>query len=395
MANRWAALAIVFVTRTSMGFQFQSVAAVAPLMVGELHLTWVQLGSLIGLYMLPGAVFALPGGVLGQRFGDRRTVIASLALMVAGGLVTAVAHSFLGAAGGRLLSGVGAVLMNILLAKMVADWFAGRELSTAMGIMLSSWPVGLGIAAATLGTLATQTTWRTAIVATAIVAALGLALIAFIYRDPPQASGAAPPAQVKLTSREIALATSGGFAWGCFNASLVAIIAFGPGLLTARGASLGDAGFIVSLSIWLTMLSVPLGGLLSDRLGRPSILIVGGCLVAALVTTWIPAFPQPLLAFCLVGLAIGAPPGALMALLPRVVASERLATALGVFYTMYYVVMAVVQLAGGAVRDFFGSPAAPIHLAALVMAATILGLVVFRLVERATPGADRQTSTAH
>jgi hypothetical protein len=60
-----------------------------------------------------------------------------------------------------------------------------------------------------------------------------------------------------------------------------------------------------------------------------------------------------------------------------------------VFYTMYYVVMAVVQLAGGAVRDFFGSPAAPIHLAALVMAATILGLVVFRLVERATPGADR------
>jgi len=395
MANRWAALAIVFVTRTSMGFQFQSVAAVAPLMVGELHLTWVQLGSLIGLYMLPGAVFALPGGVLGQRFGDRRTVIASLALMVAGGLVTAVAHSFLGAAGGRLLSGVGAVLMNILLAKMVADWFAGRELSTAMGIMLSSWPVGLGIAAATLGTLATQTTWRTAIVATAIVAALGLALIAFIYRDPPQASGAAPPAQVKLTSREIALATSGGFAWGCFNASLVAIIAFGPGLLTARGASLGDAGFIVSLSIWLTMLSVPLGGLLSDRLGRPSILIVGGCLVAALVTTWIPAFPQPLLAFCLVGLAIGAPPGALMALLPRVVPSERLATALGVFYTMYYVVMAVVQLAGGAVRDFFGSPAAPIHLAALVMAATILGLVVFRLVERATPGADRQTSTAH
>ena len=99
MANRWAALAIVFVTRTSMGFQFQSVAAVAPLMVGELHLTWVQLGSLIGLYMLPGAVFALPGGVLGQRFGDRRTVIASLALMVAGGLVTAVAHSFLVAAG--------------------------------------------------------------------------------------------------------------------------------------------------------------------------------------------------------------------------------------------------------------------------------------------------------
>ena len=112
MANRWVALAIVFVTRTSMGFQFQAVAAVAPLMVADLRLTWVQLGSLIGLYMLPGAVFALPGGVLGQRFGERRTVVASLALMVAGGLITALAQSFVAAAGGRLLSGVGAVLMN-------------------------------------------------------------------------------------------------------------------------------------------------------------------------------------------------------------------------------------------------------------------------------------------
>ena len=386
MANRWAALAIVFVTRTSMGFQFQSVAAVAPLLVGDLRLSYVQLGSLIGLYMLPGAVIALPGGLLGQRFGDRRVVVVSLALMVAGGLVTAEAHGFVVAAAGRILSGVGAVLMNILLAKMVADWFAGRELSTAMGIMLTSWPVGLGIGAATLGTLATRASWRIAIGATAIVAAVGLVLIAFAYRNPPAAPGGVAKAaerRVRLPGRELALATSGGFAWGCFNASLVAIIAFGPGLLTAGGTSLGDAGFIVSMAIWLTMVSVPLGGLVSDRLGRPNLLIVAGSLAAAVVTMLIPTFARPLVAFCLVGLAIGAPPGAIMALLPKAVPSERLATALGVYYTMYYMVMAVVQLAAGAVRDLVGSPAAPIYFAALVMAATLVGLVIFRLVERA------------
>jgi hypothetical protein len=74
-----------------------------------------------------------------------------------------------------------------------------------------------------------------------------------------------------------------------------------------------------------------------------------------------------------------------MALLPKAVASERLATALGVYYTTYYVVMAVVQLAAGAVRDLFGSPEAPILLAALVMAATIVGFAMFRLVERSAP----------
>jgi len=388
MLNRWVALAIIFVTRTSMGFQFQAVAAVAPLMVADLGLTWVQLGSLIGLYMLPGAVFALPGGVLGHRFGERRMVAGSLALMVAGGLVTAAAHGFVAAVAGRLVSGIGAVLMNILLAKMVADWFAGREMSTAMGIMLTSWPVGLGIATATLGALATYTSWRTAIVASALVAALGLVLIAFVYRDPAETAGRAVERRARLSGRELGLATSGGFAWGCFNASLVAIIAFGPGLLMARGATLADAGFIVSLAIWLTMLSVPLGGFLTDRLGRPNVSIVAGSLVAAFVTLLLPAIAHSLLAFCLVGLAIGAPPGALMALLPKAVASERLATALGVYYTTYYVVMAAVQLAAGGVRDLFGSPAAPILFAALVMAATVVGFVVFRIVERTTPRAD-------
>src|SRR5438034_11463417 len=81
---------------------------------------------------------------------------------------------------------------NILLAKVVADWFAEREMSTAMAIMLTSWPVGLGIAAATLGGLATSSSWRVAIVTTALAAALGLVLIAFAYRDAPPAAGGAP-----------------------------------------------------------------------------------------------------------------------------------------------------------------------------------------------------------
>src|SRR2546425_614819 len=100
MANRWVALAIVFVTRTSMGYQFQSVASVGPLLVSELGLTWAQLGLLIGLYMLPGAFFALPSGVVGQRLGERRTVVGSLALMVVGGLVTAASPGFTVAAAG-------------------------------------------------------------------------------------------------------------------------------------------------------------------------------------------------------------------------------------------------------------------------------------------------------
>ncbi len=379
MANRWIVLVLVFLTRTSMGFQFQSVASVAPLMIADLRLSYAQLGTLIGLYMLPGAFFALPGGVIGQRFGERRVVVAGLALMVAGGVLTAGAGGFGTAVAGRLLSGVGAVVMNILLAKMVSDWFAGKELSTAMAIMLTSWPVGLGLAAATLGGVAAGTSWRSAVMATAVVAALGL-LMMLLCRDAP--GGSSGPQRAALRRRELWLSITGGFAWGCFNASLVAIIAFGPGLLIARGATLGDAGRVVSLAIWVTMLSVPLGGYLTDRLKRPTLLIVTGSLVAAGTVLLLPVLAHAVLAFCLVGLAIGAPPGGLMALLPRTLPPERLATGFGVFYTVFYVMMALTQPAAGLVRDVAGDPAAPIVFAALVMAATVIGLAIFRRLER-------------
>src|SRR5438128_5205687 len=194
--SRWVALALIFVTRTSMGVQFQSIASVGPLIVADLGLSYAQVGTLLGLYLLPGVALALPGGLLGQRLGGRRALVGSLAVMVAGGLVTAWSDGFAGAAVGRALSGSGAVLMNIVLVKVTADWFAGREMATAMALMLTAWPVGLALAAATLGSIATATSWRTALVVAAGSAALGLLIMAFLFREAPVR--AAPGARAAL-----------------------------------------------------------------------------------------------------------------------------------------------------------------------------------------------------
>ncbi|TMQ15835.1 MAG: MFS transporter [Candidatus Rokuibacteriota bacterium] len=383
MANRWTALALVFLTRTSMGFQFQSVASVAPLMIADLGLSYTQLGTLTGLYMLPGVLFAATGSLIGQRLGERRVVLGGLGLMVLGGIVTASAAGFTAAATGRVLSGIGAVLMNILLAKLVADWFTGKEMSTAMAVMLTSWPVGLGLGQVTLGALAARTSWRTALVATALIAGLGLILM-LLYRDPPVATPAAPAPGFPLSAADARLAGAGGFVWGCFNASIVVIIVFGPTLLIARGATLADANGVVSLATWLTMVSVPLGGLLSDRRGRSNSFIVAGSLLAAGTMLLIPVISSALLAFSLLGLAIGVAPGAIMALLPRTLPPERVTTAFGVFYTVFYVMMVLTQPAAGFVRDRVGDPAAPIVFAAVVMAVSALGLAIFRRLQRAT-----------
>jgi MFS family permease len=98
---------------------------------------------LIGFYLLPGVVIAYPSGLLGRRFDDKRIAIFGMTLMVAGGALTASSYNYEIFLIGRLISGVGAVLLNVLLAKMVTDWFVGRELATALALLVSSWPVAI------------------------------------------------------------------------------------------------------------------------------------------------------------------------------------------------------------------------------------------------------------
>src|SRR3982750_2217143 len=87
--ERWLILAVLFLARTAMAFQFQAVAALSSFVVADFGINNTQLGLLIGLYLLPGIVIAYPGGLIGQRFGDKRIALIGVMLMVAGGLLTA------------------------------------------------------------------------------------------------------------------------------------------------------------------------------------------------------------------------------------------------------------------------------------------------------------------
>jgi len=377
-------LAVIFITRTSIGFQFQSIAAVAPLLVDDFRLTYAQVGLLMGLYMLPGVVISLPSGMLGRRFGSRKVALWGLALMVAGGLVTVWSDGFAVACAGRVVSGSGGILLNLLLAKMVADWFRGKEIATSMSVMLTAWPFGLALALLTLGGVAVRASWRTSVFATVAAAALSLALLAWLYRDPPDLPSGADGGRLSLSLplRAWGLACTAGLGWSLLNAGLLDLVSFAPGYLIARGDSIARAGGLVSLTLWVSLISVPLGGWIADRIGRSNLVIVIGCLSAALPMALLPLLPGAALWLILSGLLMGGAPGAFMALLPKAVDPEHLATSLGVFYSVFFLGMVMAQPLAGATRDLTGSPAMPLYIAAALMAATVLTLAAFRWLER-------------
>jgi MFS family permease len=389
LGSRWFALGLVLLARISMATQFQSIAPVSPLLVTDLALSYAELGLLIGLYLLPGAALALPGGLLGQRFGNRRVVLSALGLMVGGGLVTAVSHSLWMAGAGRLVSGAGGVLLTLVVTKMTAEWFVGKEISTAMSIMLTGWPVGIGLATATFGAVAAASSWRLVQYLTALLAAVTFVLLACLYRDAPGVgtSRAALRLLPNLPPRGWALALAAGAMWTLFNVGFIVLVGFGPGVLVSRGASLGGAGFQVSLAVWVSSLSVPLGGALVDRTRRPNIAIVLGCVLTALAIAAVPLLPAPVVWLLLAGILVGVAPGAIVALVPGSVRPEQVAAAFGVFYATYYLGMAALQPVAGLLRDLTASPSAPVFFAAGMIALPALVLGVFRRIEE--PRASR------
>ena len=378
--NRWLILAVLFVARTVMACQFQTVASTASFLIDGLAIDYARLGTLIGLYMLPGIFIALPGGVLGQRFGAKRVVLAGRLLMALGGALRGWASTFRPVAAGRLISGTGAVLINVLMTKMVADWFAKHELVTAMAILITSWPLGLALGLMLFTPLALATSWSAVMHVAALLSLASFVMVALAYCDPPGLA-AAPVARLRLslTAREWLAVSLAGWVWMTYNVGYIVLFSFLPALFSAHGFSLTQAGQIVSLLGWTLIVSVPLTGFLAERSRRPNLFLIGGLAASGLAAVALPLASSPFYAFAMLAVVLGAPAGAIMALPAQALRPESLAGGMGVYFTWYYAGMAVLPGLAGLARDLTGSAAAPALLAAAMMGLALVGIAGFRL----------------
>ena len=381
--NRWFMLLLLFFSRTAMGLQFQTVASVRPFLMDTLAIDFTAIGVLIGLYMLPGVIIAFPGGMLGQRFGAKGVVVVGLVLMVLGSIAMGMGSSFVGVAAGRLIAGTGAVLLNVMFTKMTADWFAGREIVTAMAVLVSSWPLGLAVGLLVFGPVAEVQGWRAVMYLSAVASAVALAAVAIGYRDPPDVLKTGPAhLSLNLTAREWLMVAIAGSIWAFFNVAYIVLISFVPEFFTLRGYSLSGAAQIVSLIGWFVIPAIPLAGLLAERLGRPNLLMAAGFAIVVLAAVIMPFVDAPLIPFGVIVLVIGVPAGLIMALPAQALGPQSRAAGMGVFFTFYYIAMAILPGGAGLARDISGSPSAPALFAAVMMLLCLLGLASFNVAKR-------------
>jgi MFS family permease len=354
--NRWGILAVLFVVRATMAFQFQSVAAVAPLLGSEFGASLADIGVLIGLYFAPGVALALPGGAIGQKFGDRATVLGALLLMLIGSLAMAMAASWSVQITGRLVAGAGGVVLSVQLTKMLTDWFSGREIATAMAIFVNSWPAGIAISLLTLPMIGTRWGLSAVYLAVAAFAACGIALIALLYR-PPRETTAALTSTAGLDGLTVLAVIAAGLIWGLFNVGFAVIFSFGPTMLVERGWSIAAAGSAISIVLWGAVFSVPFGGYLADRTGRPQTILVTASLVFAGLMILLPRTDAVVLTVAALGLISGQPAGPIMSLPAKVLQPATRAIGMGLFFTMFYGAGMLGPIVAGALAKWTGSAA--------------------------------------
>ena len=257
------------------------------------------------------------------------------------------------------------MLLNVQMTKMVTDWFAGREIATAMAVFVNSWPAGIALSLLTLPaigishgvtavylTVARADRPRHRIVARRLSAATDTC-----RRWPRHPRG-------RIATPLMAVIAA-GLIWGLFNVGFAIIFSFGPTMLVEQGWSITAAGSAISIVLWIAVFSVPFGGLLADRTKRPQTILVVGCIVFAILMVIFPRSSAVIPIVIALGLVSGLPAGPIMSLPARVLQPATRAIGMGIFYTVYYAAMMLGPVIGGAAAKWTGSAGAAFDIGAV------------------------------
>jgi len=359
---QWSILILTYICMLGFAFVFQSLPPILTLIVKELKLTHAQAGLLMSLFALPAIFLSIPGGLLSDYYGIRKIGLVSLVLMIVGTLLVAFSDAFLKVSLGRLLSGVGAVTLSIVASQLLSQWFAGREIGTAMGIYNTAMPVGTIICFSTFGTLGENLGWRVPIFITTIVSTIALTVFLLLYRSASDERSERKEnngkqwrdilSNLRMTGISIWLV---GFSWMWFNAAVISFTTFAPDFFISKGYEIGLAGFLTSLLMWGSLCLSPLVGRLIDKIGGREIFIGIGGATLSLAIYLIPSSTNFIFPMIIMAIAVALVPAPIFSFPSRILKLTSLGLGFGIISTCMGIGVSFGPSLAGLVIDRTGS----------------------------------------
>ena len=438
-ARRWTVL-LIAATVMMMGYVFWDI--VSPLSTtlkaspeeGGMGWTAAEYGFYAGSYSIFN-IFLLMlfwGGLILDKCGIRFTGLLATGMMFAGAAVNYYAVHFISPVGctevpvtlfglvpesmktqvlvsalGFGMFGVGCDINGITVSKIVTKWFTGHELASAMGIQVAMARMGTASAISLSPVIANAYGLSAPILVGATLLLLGLVLfIVYIFMDrrldktalKEQTDTAAAMQQDhkeddSFTLRDLVhILRNPGFwliAILCvmFYSSLRPFLKFATDLMVNKyGIEEVTAGWITSILPYGTIVLTPLFGVVYDRLGRGSTLMLIGCVIVTLchVLLALPIMEQPWFAslmMVLYGVSFSLVPSAMWPSVPKIVPLKQLGTAYSIIYFVQNIGLMLVPMLVGNVIGNHTSADGHVDFTApmLVFSAFGLAAVIFAL----------------
>ena len=258
------------------------------------HISASKLSTFTVLQLLVYAVMQIPVGVLLDRYGPQRLLIAGTVFMTAAQLGFAFTGTYAGALVARVFVGMGDAMVFISVLRIVASWFPAMRspMLTAFTAMIGQ--CGALVAAIPLSRSLAAYGWTPTFVASASVGiVLGL-LIVLVVRDvPPGAPSSRSAKDVRTVGRDLRLAwqdpgTRIGL-WSHFTlqfaANVMGLLWGFPFFVHAEHRSDSEAAGLLTLLVGVYIVGGPLiGGSIARHPWRRSTIVLS--IVGTMALTW-------------------------------------------------------------------------------------------------------------
>jgi sugar phosphate permease len=310
---RWKMLFLISLMYLITYLDRVSISNAAPLLVREFGFSPARLGVVFSAFVWAYALFQVPGGWLGDRFGPRKTLTVIMLYRAFIALLTTRAMGIASLWSIRFALGVGEAGAFPTATRAMQMWFPREERGIVQGVSHSASRFGAAVGPPVAVVVMIRFGWRGLFVLVGIISVVWVLLFLAFYRDTPEEVEAVSEQELirirgiddKGTINTVAKANGSPVPWkqlfqsGNMWAIMLAYFSYlyclwiflswlPSYLVIYRGFSLLKTGFLASLPLLAGVVGDALGGWLTDfaliktsnlKFARRSVAVLGmlGC----------------------------------------------------------------------------------------------------------------------
>jgi len=307
------------------------ISSAAPLIREEFGFDLITMGWILASFRWGYALFQIPGGWLGDRFGPRKALTAIVVVWSFFTAATALAWSAMSMAAFRFLFGLGEAGAFPTATRSLSRWMLPTERGFAQGVTHAGSRLGAALTPPIVVALMLAFGWRTPFFVFGSMGLVWAAVWYFYYRDTPDEHASVNPAERDLIRASLGRPKGSGtqkvpwrailssrtvrylsLMYFCYGYCLAIYLDWFPTYLRDyRGYDLKQMGLYASLPLLAGVFGDLLGGWASDRvahrtgnlkMARRSVAITGFLLAAGgIIPAALTQNPEASVAFSCLG----------------------------------------------------------------------------------------------